>query len=103
MLPLLLASSSVYRRDLLSRLRLPFTCSSPDIDEGHHQGETAIELVKRLSLEKARALEAIEVALKRGGGRLNVYVANEPAARVEYNDIATNSIANHTRFAQRAV
>ena len=58
MLPLLLASSSVYRRDLLSRLRLPFTCSSPDIDEGHHQGETAIELVKRLSLEKARALAA---------------------------------------------
>ena len=58
MLPLLLASSSVYRRDLLSRLRLPFTCSSPDIDESHHQGETATELVKRLSLEKARALAA---------------------------------------------
>ncbi len=58
MLPLLLASSSVYRRDLLSRLRLPFTCSSPDIDESHHQDETATELVKRLSLEKARALAA---------------------------------------------
>ena len=56
MLPLLLASSSVYRRELLSRLHLPFICSSPDIDENHRQGETAIELVKRLSLEKARAL-----------------------------------------------
>ena len=56
MLPLLLASSSVYRRDLLARLRLPFNCSSPDIDESHRPGETAIELVKRLSLEKARAL-----------------------------------------------
>ena len=56
MLPLLLASSSVYRRDLLTRLRLPFSCSSPDIDESHRPGETAIELVKRLSLEKARAL-----------------------------------------------
>ena len=56
MLPLLLASSSVYRRDLLTRLRLPFSCSSPDIDENHRPGETAIELVKRLSLEKARAL-----------------------------------------------
>ncbi|MFP3514681.1 Maf family nucleotide pyrophosphatase [Pseudomonas sp. SIMBA_077] len=58
MLPLLLASSSVYRRDLLSRLRLPFTCSSPDIDESHRPGEPALELVKRLSLEKAQALAA---------------------------------------------
>ncbi|TWR92659.1 septum formation inhibitor Maf [Pseudomonas saxonica] len=56
MLPLLLASSSVYRRDLLSRLRLPFTCSSPDINESHQTGESAIDLVKRLSLEKAQAL-----------------------------------------------
>ena len=58
MLPLLLASSSVYRRDLLARLRLPFSCSSPDIDESRRPGETAVELVKRLSLEKARALAA---------------------------------------------
>ena len=58
MLPLLLASSSVYRRDLLSRLRLPFTCSSPDIDESHRSGESALELVQRLSLEKAQALAA---------------------------------------------
>ncbi|WP_350581070.1 nucleoside triphosphate pyrophosphatase [Pseudomonas sp. HY2-MNA-CIBAN-0224] len=58
MLPLLLASSSVYRRDLLSRLRLPFTCSSPDIDESHRPGESALELVQRLSLEKAQVLAA---------------------------------------------
>ena len=58
MLPLLLASSSVYRRDLLSRLRLPFTCSSPDMDESHRPGESALELVQRLSLEKAQALAA---------------------------------------------
>ncbi|MGO2703600.1 Maf family protein [Pseudomonas helleri] len=58
MLPLLLASSSVYRRDLLSRLRLPFTCSSPDIDESHRPGESALVLVQRLSLEKAKALAA---------------------------------------------
>ncbi|MDR9750452.1 nucleoside triphosphate pyrophosphatase [Pseudomonas sp. SZMC_28357] len=56
MLPLLLASSSVYRRELLARLRLPFICASPDIDESHHQGESAVELVKRLAEQKARAL-----------------------------------------------
>jgi MAF protein len=56
MLPLLLASSSVYRRELLARLQLPFICSSPDIDESHRPGETAVDLVKRLAEEKARAL-----------------------------------------------
>ncbi|AUG01175.1 septum formation inhibitor Maf [Pseudomonas sp. 09C 129] len=56
MLPLLLASSSAYRRELLTRLRLPFTCSSPDIDESHRPGESASGLVKRLAEEKARAL-----------------------------------------------
>lgn len=56
MLPLLLASSSVYRRELLNRLRLPFICSSPDIDESHRPDESAVELVKRLAEEKARAL-----------------------------------------------
>ncbi|WAT27380.1 Maf family protein [Pseudomonas sp. GXZC] len=58
MLPLLLASSSVYRRELLSRLHLPFICSSPDIDESHRENESAMELVKRLAEQKARALAA---------------------------------------------
>ena len=56
MLPLLLASSSVYRRELLNRLQLPFICSSPDIDESHRANESAVDLVKRLAEEKARAL-----------------------------------------------
>jgi MAF protein len=56
MLPLLLASSSPYRRELLERLRLPFVCASPDIDESHRPDEPAVELVKRLAREKAMAL-----------------------------------------------
>lgn len=53
---LLLASSSPYRRELLSRLRLPFICQSPDIDESRRPEETAASLVRRLAEEKARAL-----------------------------------------------
>ncbi|KAA8690665.1 Maf-like protein [Pseudomonas caricapapayae] len=53
---LLLASSSSYRRELLTRLRLPFACKSPDIDESHRPGETAHDLVRRLAREKAEAL-----------------------------------------------
>ncbi|MGQ0712085.1 MAG: excinuclease ABC subunit UvrA [Rhodoferax sp.] len=44
--------------------------------------------------EQARALEAIELALKRGSGRLNVYVQNEALARVESAEDATENIAN---------
>ncbi|MNZ27282.1 Maf-like protein YceF [compost metagenome] len=56
MLPLILASSSPYRRELLQRLRLPFTCASPDIDESPLPGESAEQLVRRLAEAKARAL-----------------------------------------------
>ncbi len=53
---LLLASSSPYRRELLSRLRLPFDCSAPQIDETARPGELPEHLVRRLASEKARAL-----------------------------------------------
>lgn len=56
MLSLVLASSSIYRRELLSRLRLPFTCASPSIDETPLHGEAADSLVRRLATEKAGAL-----------------------------------------------
>ncbi len=58
MLPLVLASSSPYRRELLTRLRLPFTWSAPQIDESRRPDEDAEALVRRLSLEKAQALSA---------------------------------------------
>lgn len=54
--PLVLASSSPFRRELLGRLGLPFTCDSPDIDESRQAGETPQQLVQRLALEKARAV-----------------------------------------------
>lgn len=53
---LLLASSSPYRRELLDRLQLPFTWQSPSIDETRREDEAAIDLVRRLAEEKARAL-----------------------------------------------
>lgn len=56
MQPLLLASSSPYRRELLERLRLPFVWASPEIDESRRPHEPAIELVQRLAREKAAAL-----------------------------------------------
>jgi MAF protein len=53
---LVLASSSPYRRALLERLRLPFHCASPAIDETPQPGEAVQALVCRLALAKAQAL-----------------------------------------------
>ncbi len=53
---LLLASSSPYRRAQLQQLNIEFDCASPQIDETAKPGESAPDLVKRLSREKAQAL-----------------------------------------------
>ena len=56
MLPLVLASSSPYRRELLGRLRHPFTWTAPAVDETPQSAESADALVRRLAEAKARAL-----------------------------------------------
>lgn len=53
---ILLASSSPYRRQLLEKIGVTFSCESPDIDEGPHDQESVKETVERLSLQKAQAL-----------------------------------------------
>lgn len=55
---LLLASSSPYRRELLARLGLPFSCVSPDIDESPTPGEAPEALAVRLAETKAKTLAA---------------------------------------------
>lgn len=56
--PLVLASTSPYRRALLERLRLEFTVASPDADESRLPDEPPQELVLRLAEAKARAVAA---------------------------------------------
>jgi len=53
---LVLASSSAYRKELLSRLRLPFDVAVPDIDESPLPGETPSATALRLAREKAAAV-----------------------------------------------
>ncbi len=54
--PLILASTSRYRRELLERLRLPFEVVSPQVDETPLPGETPAVLAARLALAKAHAV-----------------------------------------------
>lgn len=53
--PLILASSSRYRRELLERLRIPFQVITPDVDETPRDGEAPESTAIRLSIDKARA------------------------------------------------
>lgn len=53
---LLLASSSRYRKELLSRLGISFETASPDIDETPRPGESAALTSERLAQGKAKAL-----------------------------------------------
>lgn len=55
-LPLVLASTSIYRRQLLERLGIPFEVARPDVDESPHPGESPPETAERLALAKARAV-----------------------------------------------
>jgi len=50
---LILASTSVYRRELLERLRIPFEIISPKVDEAPLPGEGTLNLALRLAKAKA--------------------------------------------------
>jgi septum formation protein len=56
--PIVLASTSVHRRALLERLRLPFTTQAPEVDEAELPGEAPATRAARLALAKARAVAA---------------------------------------------
>lgn len=58
--PLLLASTSRYRCELLSRLRLPFETRSPEVDETPVPGEAPATLAARLAEAKAMAVQALD-------------------------------------------
>ncbi len=57
--PLILGSTSRYRRELLQRLRLPFDTVAPQVDETPLPGEAPAALALRLALAKAHAVAAL--------------------------------------------
>lgn len=55
---LILASTSIYRRELLERLRIPFTLTRPEVDETPRSNESPRDLAVRLARAKAAAVAA---------------------------------------------
>ncbi|KFZ31781.1 septum formation inhibitor Maf [Pseudidiomarina salinarum] len=58
MTALVLASTSPFRRELLSKVIADFHCAAPHVDETQLPGESARQLVERLAIAKAQALKA---------------------------------------------
>ena len=56
--PIILGSTSRYRRELLARLQIPFETMAPEVDETPLSGESPRALAERLALAKARAVAA---------------------------------------------
>ena len=70
---LILASSSPYRRELLSRLNLPFEIESPDVDETPLAGESPEATSMRLAIKKAQKIASMhEDALVIGSDQVAV-------------------------------
>lgn len=84
---LILASSSPFRRELLMRLRIPFECVSPEIDETPAPEEAPADLVQRLAMAKARTVAGHHPsALVIGSDQVAVYdgaVVSKPADHAE--------------------
>lgn len=53
---LILASTSIYRAQILKKLHIPFITMAPNIDEAAIDGEAATQLVARLAQQKAQAV-----------------------------------------------
>ncbi len=55
LVPLVLASGSPRRAEILRAVGWPFEASAPDVDESRREGERAEDYVRRLAREKAEA------------------------------------------------
>lgn len=73
--PLILASTSVYRRELLARLGVVFETQAPEVDETADPGEQVAAMVARLAAAKAHAVA--------GGRETGVVIGSDQAASLD--------------------
>ncbi|MEH3087784.1 MAG: Maf family nucleotide pyrophosphatase [Xylophilus ampelinus] len=90
--PLVLGSTSRYRRELLERLRLPFDVAAPDVDETPIPGETPEVLARRLALAKARAVSAARPEALVIGSDQVADLAGEPLGKPGDHDRAVRQL-----------
>ncbi len=87
--PLVLASTSRYRRELLQRLGLDFTVQAPDVDETPADGEAPHALALRLALAKAQAVAKLQPEAVVIGSDQVADLHGEPLGKPGTHDRAT--------------
>ena len=104
--PLILGSSSVYRRELLSRLGVAFTTAVPAVDECPQPGEAPAALAQRLARAKALAIPVAGPALIIGSDQvasLDGIALGKPGGRATARDqlqaAAGRTVEFHTAVA----
>ena len=86
--PLVLGSTSRYRRELLERLNLPFDVTAPEVDETPLPGEAPRSLALRLSLAKARAVAQLHPDAVVIGSDQVADLAGEPLGKPGHHERA---------------
>ncbi len=89
---LILGSTSPYRRELLSRLRIPFEVVSPDVDETPYPSETPQQLACRLAMAKARAVAAMHPSSVVIGSDQVADLDGEPLGKPQAHDRAVEQL-----------
>ncbi len=104
--PLVLGSTSPYRRQLLERLRLAFTVFAPDVDETPLPGEAPRDLALRLALAKAHAVAAQHPGAVVIGSDQVADLAGQPLGKPGTHERATaqlRQMSGHSVVFQTAV
>ena len=97
---LVLGSTSPFRKTLLEKLNIDFTCAKPNIDETALPSETPQALVQRLAIEKANAVaKAFPNALIIGSDQ--VAVCDGEILGKPHN--FENGVAQLSQFSDKAV
>ena len=86
--PLVLGSTSRYRRELLERLNLPFDVTAPEVDETPLPGEAPRSLALRLALAKARAVAQLHPDAVVIGSDQVADLAGEPLGKPGHHERA---------------
>jgi len=97
---LVLASTSIYRRDLLARLHIPFETVAPNVDESPVEGESPPQLALRLACAKAQTVRAAYPDALIIGCDQVARVANTLLAKPGHHDLAVQQL---TLMSGRAV
>lgn len=90
--PLILGSSSKYRRELLQRLRLPFSVVAPQVDETPRPGELPRVLARRLAMAKAEAVAALHPSSLVIGSDQVADLGGEPLGKPGDHDTAVGQL-----------